>query len=49
LGSLKPGDFDLAIIATAHDVIDHDALAAKMPLVIDTRNACKPASNVRQA
>lgn len=42
-------DFDAAIIATAHDNVDHDALVAQLPLVIDTRGACAPALNVVKA
>ncbi len=42
-------DFDAAIIATAHDCVDHDALAARLPLVVDTRGICAPALNVVKA
>jgi UDP-N-acetyl-D-glucosamine dehydrogenase len=38
--------YDGAIITTAHDNVDHDALAAMLPLVVDTRNACSPAANI---
>ena len=38
--------FDLAIISTAHDEVDHDELAARLPLVVDTRGVCRPAANV---
>jgi len=41
--------YDLAIIATAHDCVDHDDLAVKLPLVLDTRGACRNASNVYKA
>ena len=40
---------DVAIISTAHDTVDHDELAARLPLVIDTRGICKPAENVVSA
>ena len=49
LAALKPGDFDVAIIATAHDSVDHNALAQQVGLVVDTRNACRPAPNVCKA
>ena len=41
--------FDAAIIVTAHDNVDHDQLAARLPLVIDTRGVCRPAENVVKA
>ena len=41
--------FDVAIIVTAHDNVDHDQLAARLPLVIDTRGVCRPAENVVKA
>lgn len=31
--------FDVALIATDHDGVDYDMLAANVPLVVDTRNA----------
>ena len=42
-------NYDAVIISTAHDSVDHDALAARVPLVIDTRGACQPADNVVKA
>ncbi len=42
-------NFDAAVVSTAHDNVDHDALAAALPLVVDTRNACTPAPNVVKA
>lgn len=42
-------NFDTAIISTAHDDVDHDQLAVRIPLVVDTRNACGPADNVVRA
>jgi UDP-N-acetyl-D-glucosamine dehydrogenase len=49
LEDISTGQYDAAIIATAHDSVDHDALAAMLPLVIDTRGVCKPAENVVKA
>ena len=43
---LSRGGYDAAIIATAHDAVDHDALAKHFPLVIDTRGVCQPAAHV---
>ena len=43
---LPSGGYDAAIIATAHDTVDHDELATFFPLVIDTRGVCYPAKNV---
>jgi UDP-N-acetyl-D-glucosamine dehydrogenase len=40
---------DVAIVATAHDDVDHDALAGLVPLVIDTRGACGDAPHVVKA
>ena len=40
------GNFDAAIIATDHDCVDHDEIASKLPLVIDSRGVCLPAENV---
>ena len=40
------GHYDVAVVATAHDVVDHDELARHVALVIDTRGACTPAPNV---
>ena len=46
---IRPGVYDVAIIATAHDNVEHDELAARAELVIDTRGVCRPASNVVRA
>ena len=46
---IEGGDYDLALIATAHENVDHDAIAGKVPLVVDTRGACSPADNVVKA
>jgi UDP-N-acetyl-D-mannosaminuronate dehydrogenase len=43
---LSRGGYDAAIIVTAHDTVDHDALAKHFPLVIDTRGVCHPADHV---
>jgi UDP-N-acetyl-D-glucosamine dehydrogenase len=43
------GGFDLVLIATAHDGVDHDRLAATVPLVIDTRGVCAPRANIVRA
>jgi UDP-N-acetyl-D-glucosamine dehydrogenase len=44
------GEYDTVIIATAHDGVDHDAIAAQAKLVVDTRNAVrKSAPNVVKA
>jgi len=42
-------NFDVVIISTAHDSVDHDAIAEKVPIVIDTRGTCKAADNVVKA
>ncbi len=49
LEDVTADNFDLAIISTCHDCVDHDAIAARLPLVVDTRNACTPAENVIKA
>jgi UDP-N-acetyl-D-glucosamine dehydrogenase len=49
LEDIHAGRFDAAIISTGHDGVDHDALAAKLPLVVDARGVCKPAANVVKA
>ncbi len=43
------GNYDLALIATAHDGVDYQALADALSLVVDTRNACPKAKNVIKA
>lgn len=42
-------NFDVAVIATAHDSVDHDALIDKIPVIIDTRGVCRHAKNVTKA
>ncbi|MBT3193505.1 MAG: nucleotide sugar dehydrogenase [Verrucomicrobia bacterium] len=49
LEEITADNFDAVIISTAHDSVDHDALASRVPVVIDTRGACKPADNVVKA
>ena len=46
---IRPGVYDVAIIATAHDGVDHNALAELVKIVIDTRGVCSPAANVVRA
>lgn len=41
--------FDVALIATAHDCVDHDELARRVPLTVDTRGICQPAASVVKA
>jgi UDP-N-acetyl-D-glucosamine dehydrogenase len=36
-------DVDCVVIVTDHGIIDYEALAAGAPLIVDTRNAIKPA------
>jgi UDP-N-acetyl-D-glucosamine dehydrogenase len=40
------GGFDVALISTAHDGIDYDALVENTAIVVDTRGACPAAPNV---
>jgi UDP-N-acetyl-D-glucosamine dehydrogenase len=49
LKDITSRNFDAAIISTAHDKVNHDLLAKKLRLVVDSRNACKPAKNVVKA
>ena len=46
---IDKSSFDVAIIATAHDCVDHNALPERVNLVIDTRGACGPHDNVVKA
>ena len=41
--------YDLALISTAHDNVDHNALARLVDLVVDTRGTCAPSPNVIKA
>lgn len=45
----KNTKYDVIVVATAHDSVDHDALAKLGKVVIDTRNAVKKAKNVVKA
>jgi UDP-N-acetyl-D-glucosamine dehydrogenase len=49
LKDINRRNFDAAIILTAHDNVNHDLIAKKLPLVVDSRNACKKAKNVVKA
>ena len=41
--------YDVAIVATDHDGVEYHALVDKLPLIVDTRNACPAADNVVRA
>jgi UDP-N-acetyl-D-glucosamine dehydrogenase len=45
--SIKGRKYDLAIIATAHDCVDHSVFAKIAKVVVDTRNAVKGKSVVK--
>jgi UDP-N-acetyl-D-glucosamine dehydrogenase len=47
--TLVGGGFDVAVIATAHDVVDHAELVRRLPLVVDARGVCPAAPNVVRA
>ena len=49
LEDITAENFDVAIVSTCHDCVDHDAIVAELSLVVDTRNACSPAENVVKA
>jgi UDP-N-acetyl-D-glucosamine dehydrogenase len=49
LEDIEKNNYDVAIISTSHDCVDHDDLASKITLVVDTRGACKPADNIIKA
>ncbi len=49
LDDINADNFDVALISTAHDNVDHDALAKQVPIVIDSRGTCQPAANVIKA
>lgn len=42
-------DYDTVVIATAHDSVDHEAIAKASKLVVDTRNALPAGENVVKA
>jgi UDP-N-acetyl-D-glucosamine dehydrogenase len=43
------GHYDVAVIATAHDCVDHDALAQRADVVVDARGVCAATPNVVRA
>jgi UDP-N-acetyl-D-glucosamine dehydrogenase len=47
----EAGNFDIAVISTKHDIVDHTVFSQKCKLVIDTRNAldAKKFNNVKKA
>ncbi len=45
----KASSYDVIVIATAHDCVDHEALAKKAKLVVDSRHAVANAKNVVRA
>jgi UDP-N-acetyl-D-glucosamine dehydrogenase len=47
--SIASEHYDLAIISTAHDCVDHAALSKMVDLLVDTRGACPAAENVVKA
>jgi UDP-N-acetyl-D-glucosamine dehydrogenase len=46
---INADNFDVVLISTAHDCVDHDAIAKKVPIVIDTRGTCSDAENIVKA
>ncbi len=46
---IESNHYDAAIIATAHDGIDYDAIVRYAEVVIDTRNCCPTLANVYRA
>jgi len=45
----KAASYDAVVVSTAHDCVDHEALAKKAKLLVDCRNAVKAAKNVVRA
>ncbi len=45
----KASSFDLVLVATAHDCVDHEALARKAKVLVDSRHCVKNAKNVVRA
>jgi UDP-N-acetyl-D-glucosamine dehydrogenase len=41
LGSMEPGDCDLAVIVTAHPGVDHEAIARDAPATLDLRGVTR--------
>jgi len=46
---IAAGGYDVVLIATAHDSVDHDALARMVDLCVDTRGVCAGGENVVKA
>ncbi len=46
---IAAGGYDVALVSTAHDGVDHDALAGMVELCVDTRGICSAAENVVKA
>lgn len=46
---IKSNNYDVAVISTAHDCVNHDDLVSMVDLIVDTRGSCKPAENVVKA
>ena len=49
LDEVKSGGYDVAVISTAHDNVDHDDLATAVKVLVDTRGSCKSAENIYKA
>lgn len=47
--AIKSKKFDLAVIATAHDNVDHKTLSKWIPLIIDTRGVLNSSGKVAKA
>jgi len=45
----KASSYDAVVVSTAHDCVDHEALAKKAKLLVDCRNAVKASKNVVRA
>lgn len=45
----KVGEYDVVLIATAHDCMDYEDLAKKAKFIVDTRNAVKSGPNTVKA
>ncbi len=46
---INKDNFDLALIATAHDTVDHEELVNRLPVIVDTRGICPQSENVTRA
>lgn len=47
--NISPDQVDIAVICTAHDCVDHEELARKVPQVVDCRGVCTAAPNIFRA